>query len=87
MRIKEVLKEKNYTQQMLADKMNVSLSAIKQMVSADSLTTSTLEKIASALNVPMWQLFISPDEVAKELSGDKCPYCGNPLRIKIEKGE
>ncbi|WP_373103541.1 helix-turn-helix domain-containing protein [Phocaeicola plebeius] len=87
MRIKEVLKEKKYTQQMLAYKMNVSLSAIKQMVSADSLTTSTLEKIASALDVPMWQLFASPDEVAKELSGDKCPYCGNPLRIKIEKGE
>lgn len=87
MRIKEVLKEKNYTQQMLADKMNVSLSAIKQMVSAGSLTTSTLEKIASALDVPMWQLFASSDEVAKEMSGDKCPYCGNPLRIKIEKGE
>ena len=46
MRIKEVLKENGYTQQMLADKMNVSLSAVKQMVSAGSLTTSTLEKIA-----------------------------------------
>ena len=45
MRIKEVLKENGYTQQMLADKMNVSLSAVKQMVSAGSLTTSTLEKI------------------------------------------
>lgn len=48
---------------MLADKMNVSLSAVKQMVSAESLTTATLEKIATALNVPMWQLFASPEEV------------------------
>ena len=63
MRIKEVLKENGCTQQMLADKMNVSLSAVKQMVSAESLTTSTLEKIATALNVPMWQLFASPVEV------------------------
>ena len=63
MRIKEVLKENGYTQQMLADKMNVSLSAVKQMVSAGSLTTSTLEKIASALNAPIWQLFVSPNSL------------------------
>ena len=30
MRIKELLKEKHYTQQELADKMNVSLSAVRQ---------------------------------------------------------
>ena len=64
MRIKEVLKENGYTQQMLADKMNVSLSAVKQMVSAGSLTTSTLEKIASALNVAA--LCISQRSTAKD---------------------
>ena len=58
MRIKEVLKENGCTQQMLADKMNVSLSAVKQMVSAESLTTATLEKITTALNIPMWQLLL-----------------------------
>ena len=66
MRIKEVLKENGCTQQMLADKMNVSLSAVKQMVSAESLTTATLEKIATALNIPMWQLFASPEDVTGE---------------------
>lgn len=66
MRIKEVLKENGCTQQMLADRMNVSLSAVKQMVSAESLTTSTLEKIATALKVSMWQLFASPEEVTGE---------------------
>ena len=45
MRIKEVLKENGCTQQMLADRMNISLSAVKQMVAADSLTTSTLEVV------------------------------------------
>lgn len=44
MRIKELLKAKHYTQQELADKMNVSLSAVRQMVAAESLTTATLEK-------------------------------------------
>ncbi len=86
MRIKEVLKEKGCTQQMLADRMNVSLSAVKQMVSADSLTTSTLEKIATALNVPMWQLFASPEEVSPKKDGVSltCPYCGNDINIKVE---
>lgn len=85
MRIKELLKEKRMTQQELADKMNVSLSAVKQMVSAESLTTTTLEKIATALDVPMWQLFASPSEVQKEIDGGyKCPNCGYPLKIKVE---
>ena len=87
MRIKELLKEKGCTQQILANRMNISLSAVKQMVSAESLTTSTLEKIATALDVPMWQLFASPEEVAKETKGETCPYCGQPIAIKttIEK--
>lgn len=83
MRIKELLKEKRLTQQELADKMNVSLSAVKQMVSAGSLTTATLEKIATALNVPMWQLFASPSEIAKEQgTGLRCPNCGAKLELK-----
>ena len=86
MRIKEVLKENGYTQQMLADKMNVSLSAVKQMVSAGSLTTSTLEKIASALNVPIWQLFVSPKEgqLKTDVLSLTCPHCGKSINIKID---
>lgn len=88
MRIKGILKEKGMTQQELADRMNVSLSAIRQMVGAQSLTTTTLEKIATALDVPMWQLFASPGEVVKEITGgDRCPHCGQPIKIRIEKGE
>lgn len=85
MRIKEVMKERGYTQQMLADKMNISLSAIKQMVSADSLTTNTVEKIAHALDVPMWQLFASPSDIQKSDSSLVCPKCGTPLELKIKE--
>lgn len=87
MRIKEILKENRCTQQMLADRMNVSLSAVKQMVSAESLTTATLEKIAAALNVPMWQLFASPEEVnpKKDTLTLTCPYCGKDININVEK--
>lgn len=52
MRIKEIMKEKGITQPELAEKMGVSVSAVKQMVGAASLTTATLEKIGAALDVP-----------------------------------
>ena len=80
MRIKELLKEKRLTQQELADKMNVSLSAVKQMVSAGSLTTAT------ALDVPMWQLFASPEEVRPKSDALTltCPHCGKDISIKVE---
>lgn len=84
MRIKDILKEKGLTQQELADKVGVSYQSIKQTLNASSVTTSTLEKIATALDVPMWQLFASPEEVAKESDGKVCPYCGGLIDVSVE---
>ena len=83
MRIKDVLKEKGLTQPELAEKMGISVSAVKKMLGADSLTTTTLEKIATAVGVPVWQFFISPDDLANQVGGDTvcCPHCGKPLKI------
>lgn len=83
MRIKEVLKEKGITQQVLAEKLGVSYQSIKQTLNAPSVTTSTLEKIAVVLDVPIWQLFVSPEEVSKEQgTGLRCPNCGAKLELK-----
>lgn len=86
MRIKELLKEKRLTQQELADMVGVSYQSIKQTLNAPSVTTSTLEKIATALNVPMWQLFASPEEVSpkKDSLSLTCPHCGKDINIKVE---
>ena len=83
MRIKDVLKEKGLKQQDLAEKMGISLSAVKQMLGADSITTSTLERIAAAVDVPVWQFFISPDDLANQVGGNSFgrPHCGKPLKI------
>lgn len=85
MRIKEIMKEKGITQPELAEKMGVSVSAVKQMVGAASLTTATLEKIGAALGVPTWQFFISPGDLAKDIAHQdnvlSCPHCGKPLKI------
>ena len=63
MRIKELLKEKRLTQQELAAMIGVSYQSMKQTLNAPSVTTATLEKIASALNVPMWELFVSHNDI------------------------
>lgn len=84
-RIKDILKEKGVTQQELADSLGVSRSAIVKML-AGNPSQETLEKIASALNVPMWQLFASEDEVQpqSDMTGITCPHCGKNINIKVE---
>lgn len=63
MRIKEILKEKGITLSQLADTMGVSRQALSRQV-AGKLLVEKAEEIATALNVPIWQLFASPEEVA-----------------------
>lgn len=85
-RIKELIKEKGYTQQEFADLLGMSRVGLVQIVNGKP-SYPTLEKIATALNVPMWQLFASPEEIARQANNDLCPHCGMPISIKttIEK--
>lgn len=86
-RIKEILKTKGVTQQGLADMLGVTKISVAKTLTGNP-TQQTLEKIATALDVPMWQLFASPGEVVKEITGgDRCPHCGQPIKIRLEKGE
>lgn len=62
---------KGFTNVSLGEKMGVSKQAIGQMLKAESLTTASLEKIASALDVPIWQLFASPEvNIPQEINSD-----------------
>ena len=82
-RIKELIKEKGYTQQEFADKLGITRVGLTQLVNGKP-SYPTLEKIATALDVPMWQLFASPEEVAKESDGKVCPYCGGLIDVSVE---
>lgn len=85
-RIKDLIKEKGYTIKSLAEKIGITRESLSRMLVSPSYPT--LEKIAMALDVPMWQLFASPGEVVKEITGgDRCPHCGQPIKIRLEKGE
>lgn len=84
-RIKEVIKEKGYTQQEFADLLGMSRVGLAQIVNGKP-SYPTLEKIATALNVPMWQLFASPEEVQpkKDDLSLTCPHCEKNIKIKVE---
>ncbi len=60
-RIKEVIKERGFTITSLADKLGIARESLSRMIVSPSYPT--LEKIASALDVPMWQLFVSPNDI------------------------
>lgn len=85
MRIKELIKEKGYTQKEFADKLGMTNIGLSQIVNGKPSYT-TLEKIASALDVPMWQLFASKKEIMGESGGHfiQCPKCSHEFEIDIK---
>ena len=44
----------------------------------------TLEKVAEALDVPMWQLFASPEEVKNDANTITCPHWGGKIHFDEE---
>ncbi len=63
MKIKELIKEKGYTQKDFAAKLGMSPVGLSQLLNGKP-SYPTLEKFADALDVPIWRLFVSPEEVA-----------------------
>ncbi len=87
LRVKEITKSKGLTMQQLSEKLGVTRDTLTRNVNGNP-TIETLSKIATALEVPIWQLFASPEEV--QLSSNahsiKCPHCGNefPVSVNVE---
>lgn len=63
MRIRNIIEKQGITTKEVADKIGISVSALNQNISGNP-SVKVLEKIATALNVPLWQLFASPEDVA-----------------------
>lgn len=82
-RIKEVIKEQGFTITSLADKLGIARESLSRMIVSPSYPT--LEKISNALNIPVWQLFASPEEVKGEEDKNTitCPKC--KTRFKMEE--
>lgn len=84
-RIKELIKEKGYTQQEFASKLGIARESLSRILNSPSYPS--LEKIATALDVQMWELFASTDEVCSLGTSIVCPHCKTviPVSIKIEE--
>lgn len=87
LRVKEITKSKGLTMQQLSEKLGVTRDTLTRNVNGNP-TIETLSKIATALEVPIWQLFASPEEVQLPSNAHsiKCPHCGNefPVSVNVE---
>ena len=80
-RIKELIKEKGYTQKQFAKELGISRAALVQQL--DKPSYPTMEKYSSVLGVPMWQLFASAEDIARDVSSDivECPRCHKRFKL------
>lgn len=87
LRVKEITKSKGLTMKQLSEKLGVTRDTLTRNVNGNP-TIETLSKIATALEVPIWQLFASPEEVQlpSNALSIKCPHCGNefPVSVNVE---
>lgn len=85
-RIEILIKEKGYNMTTFAEKMGVTRQNLYAILKSPSYPS--LGKIAEALEVPMWKLFASDEDVS--VSNDKnivCPYCGKEINVEFSKKE
>ena len=86
-RIKEILSEKGMTAKELAAIVGVSSVSLYNIINGkQEASANTLNTIAQSLEVPFWQLFVSPEEVQPKKDGLSltCPHCGMSINIKVE---
>lgn len=83
MRIKELLKQKGTTAKELALQIGISEGALSKSLSGNP-TLGTLQKIATALNVDITELFKASDKIGGS-SHLVCPHCGTRLHITLEE--
>ena len=79
LRIKEICKNKGVSISDLAAKINIHQESMSRVIAKNSTSTANLEKIASALDVPISDLFDEPKGNAFQ-----CPKCGNELHIEVK---
>ena len=80
--IKELIREKGYTQQQFADKLGINRVTLNYHLNGKP-SYPTLENIAEALGVEMWELFTTREEILAKSPGEiTCPYCEKRVSLK-----
>ena len=80
MNIDKLLAEKGMTKTMLAERMGIRSQNVN--VALRNPTEETMRKIAEALGVDVWELFVSEKEVEeKDKDTITCPKCGAKFKM------
>lgn len=82
--IKYWLHKKNITVKDVAGKLGVTPQSVSRMLKSKTHSLSTLKKIAQALDVELWELFIPrtttrPQKVIEV----KCPACQSNVKFRV----
>ena len=67
----------------LAEILGVTRGAVSRQIKGKMLI-ETAERIAKALDVPMWQLFADPNEVSEDGMKLVCPHCGKAITVELK---
>jgi transcriptional regulator with XRE-family HTH domain len=78
-RLKELCKQKGITQKELANTLGVTEITLTR-VNSGNCSLSLLERIATALNVPIQELFNPPSENKITLI---CPHCKGVVNVSL----
>lgn len=88
LRIKEIMQEKGVTSASLSTMVGIHKVSVSNIINGKlNPSTETLEKIAEALGVEMWELFKSKSELVEEITEEAkntitCPKCGTKIEFK-----
>lgn len=82
LRIKEVMKKKGLSVQDVAERMGISRVGLSQHINGNP-SVEVISRIAVALEVEMWELFASKEEIVdKDKNTITCPTCGTKIEFK-----
>lgn len=87
LRVKEILKSKGITQKELASRLGINESTLSLNLKEDANPSlRILQGFATALGVPIGELFEAPQEVkeTRQIKKLVCPHCGKPIHIRVE---
>lgn len=91
LRIKEIMEERNITSASIAAAIGIHKVSVSNIINGKlNPSAETLERFADALEVEMWELFKSKDEIVSDaIQQNKntitCPKCGLKFEIKVKE--
>lgn len=89
LRLKQLLEERGMTAKDFADKLGVTPAVVYQVLNSNKTSYKTLEKYASLLGVPVWEMVVAcpvSGVMPKPLGNStvlECPKCGEKFMLTL----